>query len=122
MSRIGLQGQIGLISVLIGLVMPGVSHAESNCLPIRFDPGRSSATIHGMAPPDTATCYSFTAAANQTASLEIAGNNMMISVIGLGDDRLSWTFKTEAKTYNFIVGQQFRSVTTEPYTVTLSIR
>ena len=57
--------------------------------------------------------------AGQTAQLKVTGN---ISVIGIGDAQVSWTFKTTAQTYNFVVGQLMRSVKPEPYTVTLSVK
>jgi hypothetical protein len=76
----------------------------------------------GTAPPEDTICYSFAAGAGQTARLRVTGNNMIISVIGVGDGRDSWTFTTKAQTYKFIVGQLMRSVTLEPYTVTLSIK
>jgi hypothetical protein len=47
---------------------------------------------------------------------------MIISVIDVGDARDSWTFRTKAQTYKFIVAQLMRSVTNEPYTVTLSVK
>lgn len=79
-------------------------------------------TVRGTAAPDRPICYSFTAAAGQTAQLRAAGNNMAISVIGVGDARDTWTFKTRAQTYTFIVAQLMRSARTEAYVVTLSIR
>jgi hypothetical protein len=36
--------------------------------------------------------------------------------------RDSWTFMTNAQTYKFIVAQLMRLVTSEPYTVTLSVK
>jgi len=47
---------------------------------------------------------------------------MTISVMGIGDARQSWTFETQAKTYEFVVSRLMRPVTPEPYTVTQSIR
>lgn len=84
--------------------------------------GQSSATIHGIAPPEDTICYSFAARAGQTARPRITGNNMIIPVVDIGDARTSWTFTTKAQTYEFVVGQLMRSVTPERYTVTLSIR
>jgi hypothetical protein len=47
---------------------------------------------------------------------------MIISVTGIGDAQVSWTFKTMAQTYKFVVGQLMRSLKPEPYTVTLSVK
>jgi hypothetical protein len=101
---------------------PVSPHAQENCTPVRFEHGKSSATIRGTAPPDDVVCYTFDAATGQTASLKVAGRNLIISVIGVGDARDSWTFKTKAQTYKFVVGQLMRSVTNEPYVVTVSIK
>lgn len=60
--------------------------------------------------------------AGQTARLRITGNNIIISVLGVGDARDSWTFTTKAQTYEFVVGQLMRSVSPERYTVALSVR
>jgi hypothetical protein len=101
---------------------PVSPHAQENCTPVHFEHGKSSATIRGTAPPDDVVCYTFDAATGQTASLKVAGRNLIISVIGVGDARDSWTFKTKAQTYKFVVGQLMRSVTNEPYVVTVSIK
>jgi hypothetical protein len=75
-----------------------------------------------VAPPENSVCYSFAAADGQTAHLKVTGRNMIISVIDVGDARDSWTFRTKVQTYKFIVVQLMRSVTSEPYTVTLSVK
>jgi len=41
---------------------------------------------------------------------------------GHGDAHAAWTFTTKAQTYTFIVAQMMRSVTSEPYTVSLSLK
>lgn len=118
----GLRERI-VLAAAIGLIVPMASPpAQENCRPVRFARGQSAAVIHGTAPPDGTICYSFAAGVGQTANLRVTGNNMIMSVIGVGDDRTSWTFKTKAQSYKFIVAQEMRSVTPEPYTVTLSIR
>jgi hypothetical protein len=65
---------------------PVSPHAQENCTPVRFEHGKSSATIRGTAPPDDVVCYTFDAATGQTASLKVAGRNLIISVIGVGDE------------------------------------
>jgi hypothetical protein len=98
------------------------SRAQENCTGVQFAQGQSSATIRGTAAPDQAICYSFTAAAGQTAQLKVTGNNTVVSVIGVGDARASWTFRTKAQTYIFVVAQLMRSVRPEAYIVTLSVK
>jgi hypothetical protein len=110
-----------LIGVLLGIAAPAQAIAQNNCTPVTFERGRSSATLRGTAPPEDIVCYTFAAGAGKTAHLSVSGRNMIVSVIGVGDARESWTFKTTAQTYKFVVGQMMRSVTPEPYSVTLSL-
>jgi len=110
---------VTVIAVVIGSTS---SRAQENCSPIRFAKGQTSATIHGTAPPQGSVCYSFASGAGQTANLRVIGNNMVFTITGVVDDQDSWTFRTKAQTYKFFVSQQMRSVTTERYTVTLSIK
>jgi hypothetical protein len=93
-----------------------------NCTPIQFPPGQTSTTIKGIVHAEEIICYRFAAANGQTANLKITGNNMMISVYDVGDARTSWTFKTKARTYSFIVAQMMRSISNEPFTLTLSVK
>ena len=111
-----------LSGMLSSLFVLATAYAQDKCSAIHFAPGHSSATLKGIAPPEAGVCYTFAAAAGQTANLKVAGRNMIITVIGIGDARDAWTFKTEAQTYKFIVAQLMRSVTSEPYTVTLSVK
>lgn len=116
----GLAGLSVIAFASLNLSVP--ARAQENCKPVQFARGQSSATIHGTAPPEDTICYSFAARVGRTARLRITGNNMIISVLGVGDARTSWTFTTKAQTYKFVVGQLMRSVSPEPYTVALSIR
>jgi hypothetical protein len=107
---------------LIVAAMSNAALAQDSCSAVRFAVGQSSATIRGRAPPDEAVCYTFAATPGQTARLTVAGRNMIISVTGIGDARDSWTFMIRESSTRFIVGQLMRSVSTEPYTVTLSVK
>ena len=116
------QQALPIAALVVSVTSVASPRAQENCRPIRFAPGHSAVTVQGIAPPDDAVCYSFAAGAGQTARLKVTGTNMIVSVIGIGDARDSWTFTTRAQAYKFVVGQLMRSVTPEPYTVTLSIR
>jgi hypothetical protein len=111
-----------LMGILSGLFVLPTAYAQDKCTSIHFAPGQSSATVKGVSPPNEPVCYSFAAAAGQTATLKVNGRNIVISVIDVGDARDVWTFTTKAQTYKFVVGQLMRSVTSEPYTVTLSLK
>jgi hypothetical protein len=110
------------LSLLALVASAAAAQAQQRCAAVHFKRGMSSAVIHGVAPPNDVVCYEFGARAGQTVSLKVAGNNMIISVYGVGDARDSWTFTTQARTYKFVVGQLMRSAMSEPYAVTLSIR
>jgi len=71
-----------LAGMLSGLVVPPTAYAQDNCTSINFAPGHSSAVVKGVSPPDDVVCYTFAAAAGQTATLKVTGRNMVISVIG----------------------------------------
>ena len=110
------------LSLLALMASAAAAQAQQRCAAVHFKRGMSSAVIHGVAPPNDVVCYKFGAGAGETASLKVAGNNMIISVYGVGDAREAWTFTTQRQTYKFVVGQLMRSATNEPYTVTLSIK
>jgi hypothetical protein len=122
MKAKGIRCEVGLLVLLTCVLTTAAAHAQENCAPVHFERGKSSAIIHGTAPPEGVICYTFDAGAGQTANLKVSGSNMIISVVGIGDARDAWTFKTEVQTYKFIVTQLMRSVSNAPYTVTLSVR
>ena len=95
--------------------------AAQTCTPVRFEPGQSTATLRGSVPAEDSVCYTFGAKPGQTATLNVSGRNIIASVIGVGDARTSWSFKTKAQN-QFIIGQMMRSVTPENFTAILSIR
>ncbi len=102
--------------------MAAAAHAQSTCSEIHFAAGQSATTIRGIAPPDDGVCYTFASTPGQTAKLKVSGPNMIISVTGIGDGRDFWSFKTRLPVTKFIVGQLMRSVTPQPYTVSLSLQ
>ena len=113
-----------LIAGLALVAAVGSANAQDNCQAIHFPRGKTSITIHGVAAtsnsPD-APCYTFAAAAGQTATADVNGH-MILSISDVGDDRSSWTFKTKAQTYKIIVAFEGRTATRDPFTLTLSIR
>jgi hypothetical protein len=96
------------IGMLLGLIVPAAAFAQDKCTAIHFAAGASSATITDVSHGDQIVCYTFAAAAAQTADLRVTGSNMMISVYDVGDARDAWNFKTKARTYKFIVAQMLR--------------
>jgi hypothetical protein len=85
------------VSFIALLVLALPAHAQDRCTEVHFERGQSSATIRGSAPAEDVVCYTFGAGAGQTANLKVTGRNVIVSVIGVGDARTSWTFKTQAR-------------------------
>jgi hypothetical protein len=110
MKAKGIRCEVGLLVLLACALAALAAHAQENCTPVHLERGKSLAIIHGTAPPEDVICYTFGTGAGQTTNLKVSGSNMIISVVGIGDARESWTFKTKAQTYKFIVGQLMRSV------------
>lgn len=97
------------------------AYAQS-CEPIQFDRGAYSGTVEGVAPPDGTLCYTVATGAGQRAKVAVAGRNVMFSIAGVVDAQDAYHFTTEQKTYRILVGQLMRSVTEEPFTLTVSVR
>lgn len=76
-----------LAGMFSSLFVPPTAYAQDNCTAIHFAPGHSSATVKGIAPQEEGVCYTFAAAAGQTANLKVTGRNIIISVIDVGDAR-----------------------------------
>ncbi len=97
------------------------SRFAAECQEIRFQRGHSSGTVRGVAPPEGVVCFRMTTAASQTANLKITGRNVMFSVNHV-DGRDAYSFTTEKKTYRIEVVQLMRSLTDEPFSLSVSIR
>jgi hypothetical protein len=121
MAKVSASGVIAILFAASLRLGPSIAQAQDNCTPIHFARGASSLVIQGQAPANGVNCYTFKAGEGQTARLQVTGRNTIISVIGIGDARQAWTFRTKAQTYQFVVGQLMRAVQPEPYTLTLSI-
>ena len=68
-------------------------------------------------------CYTLAAAKGQTATLKFTktNGNMAFSIYGLVDDRDNYSFRTEAKTYKFIVFQTLRAPP-RPFSLMVSLK
>ncbi len=91
---------------------------------IHFAPGKSSATVRGSVGSDEPfPCYTLATGKGQSATLTFikTNGNMAFSIYGLVDDRDEYSFKTEVKTYKFIVFQNMRAVS-EPFALLVSVK
>ncbi|MBW6401468.1 hypothetical protein KPL78_26695 [Roseomonas sp. HJA6] len=98
-------------------------HAQAPCSDIRFPRGATGTTITGIASPEDVLCYSLATGAGQTARLRVtAGRNIIIGVDGVADGRDDLTFTTERRSYRVRVSQLFRSLSSERFTIAISVR
>lgn len=95
--------------VLAGPILLGslsLSAAQEHCKSIKFAKGRSSTTITGMAPggAENMPCYQIETGAGQTAKLRLTkGRNVAFTIYDIVDAQDSYTFRTDARIYKFIV-------------------
>jgi hypothetical protein len=107
------------------LLVAFVGHAHA-CTPVQFAHGAYSATVKGTARSDEHfDCFTLATGKGQTATLKLIEgpkDDAAFTVDGLVDDRDSYTFKTEAKTYTISVFRTFAREPDEPFTLQVSVR
>ena len=115
-------------AILAAMLLLGGSAAlaqePTNCTPIQFARGQSSATVKGSVGSDEPfPCYTLATGKGQMATLKFGrtNGNMAFSIYGLVDDRDSYSFITAARTYKFVVFQTLRS-TPSPFALTVSVK
>ncbi len=111
-------------AILLLAASPAMAQLPTNCTPIKFKKGTSSATVTGtVGSDDSFPCYTLATGKGQTATLVFTrtNGNMAFSIYDLVDDRDHYTFKTAAKTYKFVVFQLMRA-TPDPFALMVSIR
>jgi len=118
-----------LLSLPLILALPVIlvsvpGNAEGACQPIRFKVGHFSATIRGMAPADGMKCYLLGTGAGQMATIRIKSRRTTVAfnVRGLVDNRDSYRFRTQRKTYRIDVYQWRRAVEPRSFTMFVSVR
>jgi hypothetical protein len=109
-------------SLALGVVLvTGAVNAQS-CEPIHFKRGSYSGTVEGVAPAEDVVCYELATGAGQRATVKVTGKNVIFSIGGVIDAQDEYSFTTKKQTYRIIVGQLMRSITKEPFTLTVSVR
>ena len=103
------------------LIVAGPAQAQS-CQPIQFERGNYSGTVSGTAPPEDVVCYEVSTGAAQRAEVSVKGRNVIFSIVGVVDAQDRYSFTTDKKTYRILVGQLMRSITDEPFSLTVSVR
>jgi hypothetical protein len=101
-----------------------LAQEPTNCTPIRFARGQSSATVNGSVGSDEPfPCYTLATGKGQTATFKFdrTNGNMAFSIYGLVDDRDSYSFNTAARNYKFIVFQTMRAAPS-PFALTVSVK
>jgi hypothetical protein len=103
------------------VIVASPAHAQS-CKPIQFKRGHYSGTVRGIAPPEDGVCYEVRTGAGQSADVRVDGRNVIFSIPGVVEVQERYSFTTEKKTYRILVSQLMRSVTDEPFSLTVSVR
>jgi hypothetical protein len=102
------------------------AHAQQQCTAIRFALGASTVTLHGTARSDPPfACYTLTTGPRQTATVRIlqrSKGDIAFNIEDLIDNRDSYTFKTEAKTYKLDVYHTFARRPDQPFTIQVSVK
>lgn len=118
-----------LALALILCAFAGLAHAQDHCTPIHFAPGTSSATIRGVATSMDegahSACYTLTTRRGQTAKLRMVHgpkDDVAFTIVGVVDDRDSYSFKTDAKTYTIGVFRTFAREPDEPFIMLVSVK
>ena len=57
MKAKGIRCEVGLLVLLTCALATAAAHGQENCTPVHFERGKSSAIIHGTAPPEGVICY-----------------------------------------------------------------
>jgi len=101
-----------------------LAQEPTNCTPIHFARGQSFTTLNGSVGSDEPfPCYTFATGKGQTATFKFTktNGNMAFTIYDLVDDRDSYSFRTEAKTYKFIVFQTLRAPPS-PFSLMVSVK
>ncbi len=113
-----------ILAASVLIVVPALAQEPTNCSPMHFDHGQSSATITGRVGSDEPfPCYTIATGNGQTATFKFTktNGNMAFTIYDLVDDRDSYTFKTSAKIYKFIVFQTLRAAP-DQFSLNLAVR
>jgi hypothetical protein len=113
-----------LFAAALLIPMPALSQTPPACTKIQFEKGSNSATLNGMVGSDGPfPCYYLQAEAGQTASFWFnrENGNTAFSIAGVADNKTKYTFKTEAKTYTFVVFQMM-GANPAPYSLHVGVR
>jgi hypothetical protein len=112
------------LSAIVLLATPAFGQQPGNCTAIRFAAGQSSTTVTGSVGSDEPfPCYTLGVAKGQTATLKFTktNGNMAFTIYGVVDDRDTFSFRTDATTYKFIVFQTLRA-TPDPFALVVSVK
>lgn len=108
--------------IATALVASAAAAAAPPCESIHLAPETGTGAVQGTAPPDGAVCYEISGAAGKTVTVDITGNNVMFSVGGLADGQTQYSFRAENRSYEIRIGQLMRSVSKEPFVLSITVR
>lgn len=110
---------------MVAMVLLASGAAAQECTPIRFKAGESGALVDGVLPPEEGPnaggpdCYSLDVRKGQPISVEVVGGseNVVISVLDVGDARRRFDFRAPSSRVEFIVFQLSRSAREADYSL-----
>ena len=122
-----------VLSVLLLFGSGANADILKKCAPLVFS-ADGSAAVHEHIPGFAPRCYSFTAQANQRATIAVSRENKMkFSIVydrlgdnltlAIADDETGYNFVTEAKTYRILVASSDLHASTDAYfTLTATLK
>ena len=101
----------------------GAAAAAQPCSEIRFQRGAHSGEVAGRVTDLEPLCFTFAAAAGQTARVELLGSeNTCFTIPGVTECQADVSFRTAARGYEVQVYQLFRRLAWEAFRLRLTIR
>ncbi len=119
MTNMKTPGALVLLCAIL-LLVTATAQAD-NCERIQFQSGQNTHSVEGIISPDSVLCYEITVGAGKTVDMAISGVNVIFSIDGITDAQDIYRFTTDKEIYTFSVGQLFRSVTDQPFTLVISV-
>jgi len=123
--------KIAMTVPVSGQVMPAAKEAggAGGCTPVQFKRGTSSVTVTGSVPPEDPragspqpACYTLTVGEGQQAKVTLlSGENVGITIPGVGNMRDSFEFTTRRGTYKLELYQLFPNPQAAPFRMHIEV-
>ncbi len=113
----------------LSCALSGPSLADDTCIPVKFDPGSTSAVVSGAVPPENRAdpapipaCYTIAVGEGQRARVRLlSGENVAITVPGVSDMSEAIDFTTRRGTYRLELFQLFPAPAEAPFEMRVEV-